>query len=489
MAQRFTFEQALAILEIDASAGPRNAKRALMLQLQRHGPEPSPEDYARFTGAYEVLKDPAIWPDYSPPEAWDDDLAPRPQRRLPPGHKRSSRERLSPPSAPPPPAQAGAPKSRPTQTQSNPVSGLREDPFAHLDSPQPEEPQAASTTQKTNALLENEAVMGALVRLENNYGATLPKEILLDHMSEDGTKSLTAFLNQLLDSGEFLATGATVAALLELMNSDDSLEFVDSRGVVRIMIGIFSQADIEPKAITVGSSIQRAYDRWATASELNPPSLDISTRDNLRITRSLAALPQEFPPELIAATAGAMKRGDLNGVRTEFSTWVEAYDEQAEGLKRILARSAPALLHVVADIFPDKSGPEAGAGFDFSRLKKLGLRFIGLACLLAVGWFALQDDAFESEERKALLEASRALCDYAGQEHAACSLSKLVLDALPDSNCAILEPLIPQFVSAVHSMKNNTAGMSSAVDLGALNAVKGEADKIVIAAQTKCASI
>ena len=93
MRPRFTFEEALKILEIDATAGPRGAKRGYMLQLQRHGPEPSPEDFARFTAAHEVLKDPAAWPDYKPPDRWDDDLMPTTRSSMPPGHRRSDRVR------------------------------------------------------------------------------------------------------------------------------------------------------------------------------------------------------------------------------------------------------------------------------------------------------------------------------------------------------------------------------------------------------------
>jgi hypothetical protein len=488
MSPHYTFEQALQVLEIDASAGPRNAKRALMLQLQRHGPEPSPEDYARFTGAYEVLKSPEAWPDYKAPETYNDDPLPKTEKRLPPGHKRSQRERpaSAAQSAPAAHAWSEAPDAKPSARPSARPSA--DNPFLTADLPDVEGKGAHADTG-TSALLADEAVTAALHRLEKNYGALLARDTLVPHMAPNRSDELTGFLVRLLEQGHILATGAAVGALLELMSGETSYEFLKSRGVVTLLLGVFVRCDKDVKAITVGASIQRAYDRWATASELNPPSLDISTRDSLRITRSLAALPEEFPPPLLAATARAAQRGDLSAARSDFAAWIDSYSEQADGLRRILARSAPALLHAMQDLFPDRDGEEALARAKLQRRKKLGMRAAVVVLLIAGAWFITQDDAFETAARKELLDAGRDLCDFAGAEHASCLLGKVVLDALPSGDCTIIEPAIPKFVASVRSMKNNTGGMSSAVDLGAVNALKGKADKIVIAAQSKCAGI
>ena len=484
MSPRYTFEQALQVLEIDASAGPRNAKRALMIQLQRHGPEPSPEDYARFNAAYDVLKEPSVWPDYTPPERYDDDLLTRPSRRLPPGHRRSARER-PPTGRPTPPADHawGDPAPAPT-----PPQGREDNPFL-TDEPAPAEGQAPARPDAANKLLEDEAVVMALTRLEKNYGAVLSRDEVMQHMASGKPDELTAFLFDLFARGQVLATGAAVSALLDLMCGDQDHEFLHSRGVVKLLLSVFSTSDSDVQAISVGSSMQRAYDRWATASELNPPSLDISTRDGLRITRSLAALPEEFPPTLLAATARAAQRGDLSAVRADFESWIDAYDEQADEVRRILARSAPALYQAVHDIFPDRDSQEALNHAASARKRKLAVRVVIVALLAGAGWYATQEDAFESEARKELLEAKRSICDYAGLDHAACTLGRALTDALPGGDCTVIEPIVPKFVASVQSMRNNTGGMAAAVDLGELNTLKGKADKLVIAAQGKCPGI
>ena len=161
----------------------------------------------------------------------------------------------------------------------------------------------------------------------------------------------------------------------------------------------------------------------------------------------------------------------------------------SDELRRILARSAPAILKVVADLFPDRDSQAATGRVTAAKRRKFAVRALIAALVLGAAWYASRDDAFETAERKVLLDANRDLCDFAGRDHAACMLGEQLLNALPTSNCIVIEPIVPQFVAAVHSMKNNAGGLSSAVDLGAVNAVKRKADKLVIAAQTKCAGI
>ena len=329
----------------------------------------------------------------------------------------------------------------------------------------------------------------ALTRLEKNYGDVLARDAVMQRMASGKPDELTVFLFDLFERGQVLATGAAVTALLDLMCGDQGHEFLHSRGVVNLLLGVFSRSDADVKAISVGASMQRAYDRWATASELNPPSLDISTRDSLRITRSLAALPEEFPPSLLAATARAAQRGDVSSVRGDFESWLDAYDEQADEVRRILARSAPALYQVVDDLFPDRNSQGARAEAASKRKRQFALRFIIAALLAGAAWYVTQEDAFESEARKELLEAKRSLCDYAGLDHAACTLGRALTDVLPGGDCTLIEPIVPKFVTSVQSMRNNTGGMSAAVDLGELNTIKGHADKLVIAAQGKCPGI
>ena len=67
-----TFDEALEILEMSPRESPEAARRAYLLQLQRNGPEVPPELYARFTAAYDVLKQPEVWDGQAP--EYDDDL-------------------------------------------------------------------------------------------------------------------------------------------------------------------------------------------------------------------------------------------------------------------------------------------------------------------------------------------------------------------------------------------------------------------------------
>jgi hypothetical protein len=485
MSTKYTFEQALEILEIDATAGPRNAKRALMIQLQRHGPEPSPEDYARFTAAYDAVEDPSAWPDYEAPDTYGDEAVQMPQKRHPPGHQRSQRDRPVSASQAPPANQGWSEPTSPTRE----VAAAVDNPFLTPQAAQRTDAPPAAADAGVSVLLADEAVVTALARLEKNYSSVLAKGELVQLMAVDNADELTVYLSRLLEDGQVLATGTTVAALLDLMCGDKGYEFLHSRSVVKLLLGVFVRSAEDPKAINVGASIQRAYDRWATASELSPPALDIGTRDGLRVTRSLAALPQEFPPELLAATARAVQRGDLRLARSDFEDWIEAYGEQADGLRRIIARSAPALFQAVKDLFPDREGEEALARAKRQHKKTLAKRAAVVVALALGGWFAVQGDSAEELARKELLDAKRELCDFAGMDHAACVLGQQLLDVLPSGKCALIEPVVPRFVGAVQSMKNNAGGLSSAVDLNAVNSVKRKADKLVIAAQSKCAGI
>ena len=109
----------------------------------------------------------------------------------------------------------------------------------------------------------------------------------------------------------------------------------------------------------------------------------------LRTTRSLAALPEEFPDVLTAAIARSEQRADASSARPEFSSWLQEYPEQADGLRRIMARSAPSLLTPVLDLFPDKDQPKAAGGLSRLGLPSWAGRAVGAAAVELVAVAAL----------------------------------------------------------------------------------------------------
>lgn len=315
MSWRPSFEEALAILEIEPDAGVRGAKRAYYLMLQRYGPEPSADMMTRFNGAWEVLQDESVWPAGTkgpPPRRPNEDLfadlEERPKRQLPPGHLRSGRERRAVRSG-------GPPSIRDHQDIEDLLANMSD--TAPAPAPAPALPRPTASTRSRAAADDDDDDVGfgsgrpgtasgssdvaeALQRLGKSYRQVLDLDRIVASLDKNDDSALASMMSERIEAGHPLAATAAVNAIMDLMVADPTRKWLRPRGVMRVALRLHELGVDDPKCVVAARSVQRTWERWSEAAEIHRGTLDLSTANRLRVATGLSELPDEFPQSLRA---------------------------------------------------------------------------------------------------------------------------------------------------------------------------------------------
>ncbi len=496
MSWRPSFEEALAILEIAEDAGVRGAKRGYYLMLQKYGPEPSADMMTRFNAAWEVLQDESVWPKAAAPAPAPrpsfgggelDDLRGEPPRRrqLPPGHQKSDRDRRAIRSGGPPSIRdhqdvedllAGAPNPPPRQRPPSARAATRTEPDDELAFGAP----APGTASGASDVAE------ALQRLGKCYRQVLDLDRLVASLDASDDTALTSMLFERIDAGHPMAAAAALCALLDLMVTDPERRWLRPRGVMRVAMQLHERGVTDPKCLVAARPVQRGWERWAEATEIDRATLDLSTSNRVRIATALTELPDDFPSPLRAALAQAGNRGEVRSARPAFEQLAASDHDQAANVRRLLGRHAPGLLNDFGDVLPTarKAAPPAlAAQWGLPPWAIPAVLIASTVCALSF-WYFLSDRDFDAGAAAEHEAARHEICEYLGEGRPGCVWARIVGQAIAEEGCSLLKRAVPMMLGAVNNPKRRRD--ARAYSPAELQSVRKQAARLAADAKARC---
>ncbi|MGM0574395.1 MAG: hypothetical protein ACQEXJ_01500 [Myxococcota bacterium] len=440
------FDRALRVLGVDGDAGPREAKRAYLLLLQRYGPEPAPEIRRKLTAAWETLRDPESWTQ-------------RPRRRVVRGRVQG---------APPVDDRVDVSVVAPLPRRSEPV-------WSDRSGSAPETPPAAPRgarrptsspprARPADAARELEAALGRLASVHDTIDADALHSAIVDGSPEE----VAQILQHLAFRGRVAAARDTTVTLLRLMSGHPERRWLEPRAVLRLALKLQEHGSDHDGALPAARDVLAALAKWRSRLGPDRVVLEPATADRLRWCRDLASLPVDFPADLRTAIARAVGRGTPAVAGPALRDWATRHKRRARTIRRLLEDHAPSLVPLYGhhlDVPATRRGVDPSATTRRTRradpdaavrapaVPRWGLpALLATVAVAAVLWVMANRSVGGEALDPALWSARAQICKQAGADEPACAWARVVTRGLADEDCSVLERALPRLEGEIRQM-------------------------------------